>query len=82
MITLRTMNREKIVNAVLVALPLAAALATVWCSIADGWNPALAALGGLWTLSAIVQAYANFWPRDRDLEERIELRRRLRRRDG
>lgn len=82
MITLRTMSREKIVDVALVVIPFAAALVTVRCLIVYGWHPAAAALGGLWTLSAIVQVYANFWPRDRDLEERIELRRRLRRRDG
>lgn len=82
MITLQTMNREKIVDVVLVALPLAAAAVAAWSLLGYGWNPAMAALGGLWTLSAIAQVYANFWPRDRDLEERIELRRRLRRRDG
>jgi type II secretory pathway pseudopilin PulG len=75
------MNREKLVALVLVALAFAGA-AVGWYAVTFDHRSVTAALAGLWTLNAIVQVYAHLWPRDRDFEDRVELRRRLRRHDG
>lgn len=78
MITVSPMNREKLVAVALVLFPSIAGALTVGYAMTAGWKPLLALLAGLWTLGSVAQVYANLWPRDRDLEERIDLRRRVR----
>lgn len=81
MITVRHMNVDRFVAVVQIFLSLAGAVLS-WYAASFRWSPFMVTLAVLWTAACLVHLFHlpfRWWPRDRDFEERVELRRRLRR---